>query len=89
MGQIKASLTLPKNSYKYKETLYFIMEIDCSKLSIDVSGVNISLNVHLKTIGNTQTGKNDNNNNNLKSIEIAKKKIQSKVFIISFNFISD
>ena len=77
MGQIKASLTLPKNSYKYKETLYFIMEIDCSKLSIDVSGVNISLNVHLKTIGNTPTGKNDNNNN-LKSIEIAKKKIDVK-----------
>ena len=49
-GEIKASLTLPKNSFKYNENIYFIMEIDCSKLSISISGVRLSINVNLKSI---------------------------------------
>ena len=45
-GEIKASLTLAKNSFKYNENIYFIMEIDCTKLSISVSGVLLSLNIN-------------------------------------------
>ena len=71
MGEIKATLTLPKNSFKYDETIYFIMEIDSSKLSIDITGVKITINVYLKS-NTTPTGKDDNNN---KSIEIIMKKV--------------
>ena len=71
MGEIKASLTLPKNSYKYSETIYFIMEMDCSKLSIDINGVKVTINVYLKT-NSTPTGKDDINN---KSIEIIMKNV--------------
>ena len=71
MGNIKATLTLPKNSFKYSETIYFIMEMDCSKLSIDINGVKVTINAYLKT-NSTPTGKDDTNN---KSIEIIMKKI--------------
>ena len=71
MGEIKASLTLPKNSFKYSETIYFIMEMDCSKLSIDINGVKVTINAYLKT-NSTPTGKDDTNN---KSIEIIMKKV--------------
>ena len=74
MGEIKAIMTLPKNSFKYSETIYFIIEIDCSKLSIYVNGVIVSLNVKLKT-NETPTGKDDSNK---KSIEIISKKIPVK-----------
>ena len=59
---------------KRNETIYFIIEIDCSKLSIYVNGVIVSLNVKLKT-NETPTGKDDSNK---KSIEIISKKIQVK-----------
>ena len=72
MGEIKATLTLPKNAYKYNEAIYFIMEIDCSKLSIDINGVKISLNVTLK---NNDTPNGIDDNNNKKPIEIIMKKI--------------
>ena len=48
-GEIKEILTLAKNSYKYNEKIYFIMELDCSKLSISVSGVLLSLNINLNS----------------------------------------
>ena len=73
MGEIKATLTLPKNSFKYNENIYFIIEIDCSKLSISINGVIVSLNVKLKT-NETPTDKD----NNKKSIEIISKKIPVK-----------
>ena len=73
-GEIKASLTLPKNSFKYNENIYFIMEIDCSKLSISISGVRLSINVNLKS--NLTPG--DKNDNNSKSIEIITKKLEFK-----------
>ena len=75
MGEIKASLTLPKNSFKYNENIYFIMEIDCTKLTIEITSVKISINVNLKTNNNTTPGKNDNNT---KPIEINMKKIEVK-----------
>ena len=49
MGEIKATLTLPKNSFKYNETLYFIVEIDSSELSIDIIDIKDSLNVSLRS----------------------------------------
>ena len=73
-GEIKASLTLAKNSFKYNENIYFIMEIDCTKLSISVSGVLLSINVNL----NSNTTPGDEKDNNLKSIEICTKKIELK-----------
>ena len=75
MGEIKASLTLPKNSFKYNENIYFIMEIDCTKLTIEITSVKISINVNLKTNNSTTPGKNDNNT---KPIEINMKKIEVK-----------
>ena len=63
-GEIKASLTLPKNSFKYNENIYFIMEIDCSKLSISISGVRLSINVNLKS-NLTPGEKNDNNSKSI------------------------
>ena len=73
-GEIKASLTLPKNSFKYNENIYFIMEIDCSKLSISISGVRLSINVNLKS----SLTPGDKNDNNSKSIEIITKKLEFK-----------
>ena len=71
-GEIKATLTLAKNSYKYNEKIYFIMEIDCSKLSISVSGVLLSLNINL----NSNTTPGEKNDDNLKSIELYTKKLE-------------
>ena len=74
MGEIKATLTLPKNSFKYNETLYFIVEIDSSKLSIDINSIKVSLNVSLRS-SETPNGKDVNVK---KSIEIVTKKIPVK-----------
>ena len=75
MGEIKASLTLPKNSFKYDEVIYFILEIDSSKLSININSVKVSLYVNLKL--NETPGGNTNNNGSNK-VEIIAKKIMVK-----------
>jgi len=74
MGNIKATLTLPKNSFKYNETIYFIMEIDSSKLSIEINGIKVSLIVNIKSIDST----NGKDAINKKSIEIISKNISVK-----------
>ena len=48
------------------------MEIDCSKLSISVSGVLLSLNINL----NSNTTPGEKNDDNLKSIELYTKKLE-------------
>ena len=74
MGEIKATMTLSKNSFKYNETIYFIVEIDASKLTIEINGIKVSLIVNLKT-------RESNNNKDIninKSIEIITKNIKVK-----------
>ena len=71
-GEIKEILTLAKNSYKYNEKIYFIMEINSSKLSISVSGMILSLNINL----NFNTTPDEKNDDNLKSIELYTKKLE-------------
>ena len=77
MGEIKASFTLPKNCFKYDENIYFILEIDSSKLSININSVKISLDVYFK-LNETPGNNENNNNNNLNKIEINSKKIMVK-----------
>jgi hypothetical protein len=74
MGDLKATLTLPKNSFKYNETIYFIMEIDSSKLSIEINGIKVSLIVNIESIDST----NGKDAINKKSIEIISKNISVK-----------
>ena len=74
MGEIKATMTLSKNSFKYNETIYFIVEIDASKLTIEINGIKVSLIVNLKT----RESNNSKDININKSIEIITKNIKVK-----------
>ena len=74
MGEIKATMTLSKNSFKYNETIYFIVEIDASKLTIEINGIKVSLIVNLKT----RESNNSKDVNINKSIEIITKNIKVK-----------
>ena len=74
MGEIKATMTLSKNSFKYNETIYFIVEIDTSKLTIEINGIKVSLIVNLKT----RESNNSKDININKSIEIITKNIKVK-----------
>ena len=74
MGEIKATMTLSKNSFKYNETIYFIVEIDASKLTIEINGIKVSLIVNLKT----RESNNSKDININKSIEIITKNIKKK-----------
>ena len=74
MGEIKATMTLSKNSFKYSETIYFIVEIDASKLTIEINGIKVSLIVNLKT----REMNNSKDININKSFEIITKNIKVK-----------
>ena len=74
MGEIKATMTLSKNSFKYNETIYFIVEIDASKLTIEINSIKVSLIVNLKT----RESNNSKDININKSIEIITKNIKVK-----------
>ena len=74
MGEIKATMTLSKNSFKYNETIYFIVEIDASKLTIEINSIKVSLIVNLKT----RESNNSKDVNINKSIEIITKNIKVK-----------
>lgn len=69
-GSFIASITLPKNSFKYDEIIPFKLEIDCSNLTIQVKTIKVSLNV-------TQTIKNNKNKKENKSL--ITKELESKV----------
>ncbi len=68
-GSFTASIKLAKNSFRYDETIPFLVEIDCSKLSIGVKSIIVSLNV-------SQIIKDDLNKSEIKSKKI--KEIVSK-----------
>ena len=48
-GSYNATLKLPRNSFTYDEMIPFEIDIDCSKLAIDIKGIKISINRNQKT----------------------------------------
>ena len=68
-GSFTASIKLPKNCFTYEEIVPFLIEINCSKLKIDIKSVNVSLNIKLEV-------KNKLDLNEIKSLKI--KEIVSK-----------
>ena len=68
-GSFTASIKLPKNCFTYDEIVPFLIEINCSKLNIDIKSVNVSLNIKLEV-------KNKLDPNEIKSLKI--KEIVSK-----------
>ena len=68
-GSFTASIKLARNSFRYDEIIPFIVEIDCSKLSIGVKSIIVSLNV-------SQIIKDDLNQSEIKSKKV--KEIVSK-----------
>ena len=69
-GSFTATIKLPKNSFKYDEVIPFVIEIDCSELTIRVKSIKVSLNV-------MQTVKvNDDKEKNIQKVkELANKNI--------------
>ena len=45
-GSYNATLKLPRNSFTYDEMIPFEIDIDCSKLAIDIKGIKISINIY-------------------------------------------
>jgi hypothetical protein len=43
-GSFKTTITLPKNIFAYTESIPFIIEIDCQKLSLNIKGLYVSIN---------------------------------------------
>lgn len=43
-GSFKVDITLPKNIFSYTESMPFIVEIDCQKLSFNLKGLYVSIN---------------------------------------------
>ena len=70
-GYFSASITLQKNSFSYDEAIPFIVEIDCSNLTIQVRSITVSLNV-MQTVKNINDIKE---NSVLKTKEIMSKNI--------------
>ena len=50
-GYFSATITLPKNSFSYDEAIPFLVEIDCSNLTIQVRSITVSLYV-MQTVKN-------------------------------------
>ena len=44
-GSFTTTITLPKNSFAYDEIVPFKVEIDCSKLNINIKSIKVSLNI--------------------------------------------
>jgi len=55
-GSFTASIKLPKNCFTYDEIVPFLLEINCSKLKIDIKNVKVSLNAILKVRSNLEPG---------------------------------
>ena len=49
-GSFTCSLKLPRNSFTYDEMIPFEIDIDCSKLSLTIKGIRISINRNQKKI---------------------------------------
>ena len=42
------TIKLPKNTFKYDENVPFIIEIDCSKLTVNIKSIKVSINIKQK-----------------------------------------
>ena len=42
------TIKLPKNTFKYDENVPFIVEIDCSKLTVNIKSIKVSINIKQK-----------------------------------------
>lgn len=51
-GSFSASIKLPKNRFAYDEIVPFLIDLNCSELSIDIKSIQVSLNLILRVKNN-------------------------------------
>ena len=75
-GSFKATLKLPINSFSYDEMIPFDVDIDCTKLSMDIKGIKVTINRNQKR--NFKRNHNEARSENKSEIASKTIKIDSK-----------